>query len=400
MEKIYMEKNNNNKESFWKKLFKSNTSVVLSFTLAIVSILSLVAVGFNQVSFAVPDITSNLQAPFVTKDVDNSTDRIIGLNNNFPVTAFYTSSNIPVFCLEYNIEFKGGSTYQDGGEVTDYGLLYLTANLYPNKKLKDASGNELDYRAQTWITQTAIWVYLKKAGDTQNSQLTDEKINQIQGETSLGKWDPTGGLETTKYYESDKPIYSTFGITSLINTALANRSKPNKSMAITKSTDAISLTADGKYYQTGLFTVTGSVSAEALGTYKGYSLSLNGAPNGTIIVGENGSTVDDLNNISPSTKFYVRIPKDKVTEEKQTITVNVNGKFNSYEGRKFVSPGDQTITTVQTKDTVVAAGTSFEIVGSPDTGMSTAQSIYFIGLIVLLSGVGIIYANVKPAKSN
>ena len=35
----------------------------------------------------------------------------------------------------------------------------------------------------------------------------------------------------------------------------------------------------------------------------------------------------------------------------------------------------------------------------PDTGMSTAQTVYFVGLIILLSGVGIIYANVKPEES-
>ena len=35
---------------------------------------------------------------------------------------------------------------------------------------------------------------------------------------------------------------------------------------------------------------------------------------------------------------------------------------------------------------------------SPDTGMTTAQTIYFIGLIVLLCGVGIIYANAKPVE--
>ena len=34
----------------------------------------------------------------------------------------------------------------------------------------------------------------------------------------------------------------------------------------------------------------------------------------------------------------------------------------------------------------------------PDTGISAAQTVYFIGLIVLLSGVGIIYANVKPTE--
>ena len=35
----------------------------------------------------------------------------------------------------------------------------------------------------------------------------------------------------------------------------------------------------------------------------------------------------------------------------------------------------------------------------PDTGVTAAQTIYFIGLIILLSGVGIIYANVKPAEN-
>ena len=36
----------------------------------------------------------------------------------------------------------------------------------------------------------------------------------------------------------------------------------------------------------------------------------------------------------------------------------------------------------------------------PDTGMTTAQTIYFIGLIILLSGVGIIYATAKPQEQN
>ena len=35
----------------------------------------------------------------------------------------------------------------------------------------------------------------------------------------------------------------------------------------------------------------------------------------------------------------------------------------------------------------------------PDTGMGVAQTIYFMGLILLLSGVGIVYANAKP-KTN
>ena len=35
----------------------------------------------------------------------------------------------------------------------------------------------------------------------------------------------------------------------------------------------------------------------------------------------------------------------------------------------------------------------------PDTGMGIAQTIYFMGLILLLSGVGIVYANAKPKTS-
>lgn len=44
-------------------------------------------------------------------------------------------------------------------------------------------------------------------------------------------------------------------------------------------------------------------------------------------------------------------------------------------------------------------GDGFNLVGSPDTGMNAAQTIYFIGLIVLLCGVGIVYANTKPVES-
>ena len=39
-----------------------------------------------------------------------------------------------------------------------------------------------------------------------------------------------------------------------------------------------------------------------------------------------------------------------------------------------------------------------DFVGTPDTGMSKAQTVFFIGLIVLLCGVGIVYANAKPIE--
>ena len=53
---------------------------------------------------------------------------------------------------------------------------------------------------------------------------------------------------------------------------------------------------------------------------------------------------------------------------------------------------------VKTGEKTISKGTDVEFVGTDDTGMTTVQTIYFIGLIVLLCGVGIVYANAKPVQ--
>ena len=420
MEKIYMENNKKNK----KFNFSSNSSIILSFAIAIISVVSVVAFGFSQISYAAPetgegfDIT--LPDTFTTKVVNLDTERVVGKFNKFPVTAYYTndaSGNIPVFCLEHNIPYptNGADYTKENKYITDYGLLYLTANLYPNKTFTDASGQELDQRVQAWISQTAIWIYLNKIGDPNNSEnsipsadgeiysFTADDVANIVGEVAIERWPVAGSAdEIYDLYETPdgRTIYETFGINTLIETAYNNRTKPIKSLSISKASDDISVTTDDIYYQTAAFTVAGSMSVQGADIgFKSYSVGLTGAPEGTIIVNENGEELD-MSSIPAGTKFFVRIPKDKVTEEKMTINVTINGVFKSYEGYRFLSPGKQTITNVSLQDSVESTGTSFEIVGAPDTGMNTAQTVYFIGLIVLLSGVGIIYANAKPANSN
>ena len=59
----------------------------------------------------------------------------------------------------------------------------------------------------------------------------------------------------------------------------------------------------------------------------------------------------------------------------------------------------QKVVTVTGTTTDVSAGAPFQIIPTPQTGMNIAQTIYFIGLIVLLCGVGIVYANAKPVES-
>ena len=58
----------------------------------------------------------------------------------------------------------------------------------------------------------------------------------------------------------------------------------------------------------------------------------------------------------------------------------------------------QKVITVTSSTTLTGDATTMEVTGVPDTGVSSAQTIYFVGLIVLLCGVGIVYANAKPVQ--
>lgn len=401
-----MENNNNNNKnkSFMKKLFSSNGSVIASFAIAIIGIVSLVAFGFSQISFALPDVENPLPDSFTTND-PKGTEQITGSTGGFVVYQYFTTVNgkkIPVYCLEKDTFFCQNTKYtKDSTMINDAGLLYLMANLYPHVKLKynNVEGNE---KTQTWLSQTAIWIYLKKSGYDNQSEMTDAKINSITNETALhdAQRNPLTNVNG-KLYEVYKSNELT--INALIDKALTLKGQAATSLTVSKNSDTISVTSDEKYYQTDLISVAGSVSDEAIGQFNGYKLTIRNAPDGTLIVDENGEEIKDLTNMVPGTKFYVRIPVDKVTEETKNVSISVEGSFKSFTGNRYVADGCQTITAVKTVNNNISQPLDIEINYTPDvpdTGMSTAQSIYFIGLIVLLCGIGIIYANVKPRKSN
>ena len=79
--------------------------------------------------------------------------------------------------------------------------------------------------------------------------------------------------------------------------------------------------------------------------------------------------------------------------------MKATGTFRGYDGYYYRADGAQTVSTVFTTDVKNDTGLEFTLNYTPEvpsTGMNMAQSVYFIGLIVLLCGVGIIYANAKP----
>lgn len=412
MEKIYMENNNRNQnQNFFQKLMNSNKSVVLSFVIAILGMASLVAFGFNQTSYAILEIESPLPDQFVANASD-SNDKVIGDSSKLPVFRYYTAGDNPiqVYCLEADIGFGDGATYSKGDVINDAGLLYLLANLYPYVPLK-MNGQSLDAKTQTWISQTVIWIYLAETGAANQTKITPDMIAKIKSEQAL--YDDS--FSTTGQYliQSNQPFYdvvlsNSLSINQLLSEALKLKGGLANNLSVNKASDTISMTDDNKYYQTDVVSVIGSVTPASIGNFNGYSIDLSRAPKGTYVTTPEGNKIEDIENMSAGSQFRVYIPVDKVTEENKNIQINILGSFNSYTGNKYIATkGDgspaQTITSVKTVPNNVSQPLEISLnytPNVPDTGMSTAQSIYFIGLIVLLSGVGIIYANTKSTQQN
>ena len=410
MEKIYIENNkqNNNKN------FLHSKSILGTFALAIIAVIAIVIVGVNQSSYAIPEVTNPLPDTFVTADiVASETIKTSPAGAGHPVNPYKTTADtgsLRLFCMQPSANFAGGITYKKGEKVTDYGLLYLLAEL-SGKTFNDEinavySDQTVREAVKTWVSQVAIWMYLNDSRVTPDSAIKNysfkegvkEQFEGAKGLTigdavGLYKADGTVGVTTTDTDKTFKAVY----VDKLVEAAIAHKSTPNKVLKINK-TDTISVTSDEKYYQTAQISVDGEEN------FNGYSVKLEAAPEGSFIVNANGNKLEDDNHMSGTDKFYIRVPVDKVNENNKIIKFSVTGSFTTLEGNYYFDEGNeyQTVAAVETVTSNVQTGAEIPLNYTPDvpdTGLSTAQTVYFIGLIVLLSGIGIIYANVKPSES-
>lgn len=389
MEKIYMENNKSKKRIV-------NTSVVLSFVVSIFAIISLAMFGIvsNQgtsVSYAAP---TGVELPdnFVFTTDDNS----IKSDTNFSVPVYLADNDPtkPVFCVEHNVDPDYDQQYNSGTVIEDYGLLYLLNNTYVNgvNRINDVDlKNVEDARryAETWVTQVAIWVYLRTEDSADNNYLSAADYTKITTATELYLGD-TGTLIMS--VGENETIYDKY-ISKLVEDA--KDASAEARLVLLKENDEITLTEDKEYYQSSLITVTGDPSS----ALTSYSIVLSGIE-GAIVVDEDGHEITNLTGLQPNDKFYIRIPADKVTEEVQKVKIEAEGVFNALTGKYYnaATPNKQKVVSVRTTEKTYDDSIEVEFVKAPDTGMNTAQTIYFIGLIVLLCGVGIVYANAKPVQ--
>jgi len=411
MEKIYEENND-------KKPKKVSLSIVLSFAVAAFAIVSLIAVGFNQISYAVPNDKMTV-IPGLYTDPTSGDPVPAGVNGRGDSGALYvpmlfsdssdaTTAEKPVFCIEHGVDYSvEADDYNSDGEVfDDLGLVYILNQskvlggkgiVQADKKYPDSTTETLaadDYKAlETYVTQVAIWMYMHEtypAGDTRHGKLEETgALTVIKNPISL----------VSTRDGNVRPIYSGNLYNEYVkNVVAAAKDATNYKTvkAVLKST-SITLMGDGDVYQTDRIDVTANPSSDLVN----YSVDLSGL-DGAYVVDKDGNKKSGLDTFAPSDYFYVRVPANKVTNDKNTVNITIVGEFQNYIGGEyFLSSGNaQSMVSVTSENFRIYNSSYINFMAAPDTGMTTAQTIYFIGLIVLLCGVGIIYANAKPVEEN
>ena len=394
MEKIYMHDNQKQKIRRARKRGSSVTAVLV----AVVAVAALIAVGFGQISFAIPEEGVTLGNEFISAEPDVAT-MIYGENSRFGVNQLLTKDGKPVFCIERDITYKGDLKYVKSERVLDSGLLYLMSNIYPNKKIMDGD-TELPLGVQVWLSQSAVWIYASINGYENNTEMTADVMEKILLETQLYDKDMNvvAKIDDDDIAAGHSSLMGKYGIFKLLQDAQKLGTAPSNSLNVTKKSEGVSMTSDGKFYQTDYIEVVGTVLSESIGTFNGYELKTKNAPEGTMIIDKDGNEIKDVTNLTPGTKFAFKIPVEKVTEEKKKIEVNVLGSFDSYAADIYVADTSQTVTSVSKVNNNLSVPLDVDLNYTPtvpDTALDNSATLYIIGLILLLSGLGIFYTSAK-----
>lgn len=421
--------------SIKKKKLKG--TVVLSFFVSLFAVFSLIVCGISEDSYAIGIESDNFglinsYPYYISVKNSNNTSQSMRVNQLF------ASANDPVFCVQHGINIprnddnviytKNLNTKIEDSEF-GLGLLYILANSYYNDDFLKGSSPEVRYYA----TQAAIWYYshLYYIADENGVSKNPDATTREQHSLLAADNDGYEIIDVIKNASSFEKINATASFTdpdAIISLTVCNNAAATNGGTLCGSSvnvgkiitdlvsDAFDFSQDDElfvstipqelslaknsngeeldYYQSEKV----DVSSSRISNLLSYTVSLSGL-DGAYIVDSNGQTVDATYEFSPNDSFWIRVPKDKVSKSvKQTISVDVNGKFNMLTGYYFTAQGYQTVLSVGSSNSVKTAKFNVEVIGAPDTGMTTAQTIYFIGLIVLLCGIGIVYANAKPSE--
>lgn len=332
--------------------------------------------------------------------------------SNYPFLALSQDGNYQLYCSDRSKGDLVAATVLSKGERLDYGLAYILMNSYPTKEVVGsvapkvfANSSYSDYTGSfayannmldVWTTQMAIWGY---QGSITSSGLSNSDILRA-AEAS----DQTASLE---YYSSftdatnNSPIYATNLWNTYVNPLITKAKAANTDSPYNAK---LSISVDGNWAKidgtntskSGLISVSTSSSA----SFSTYALSMENAPEGTKVYTEDGTDITNSISAIPATKkVYLVVNRDNVKEDvkftvKASTTISYNAAYQYID--KTTGHQPSILVGKESKDLSAA----LEMTLSPDTALSVSNSIYFLGFMILISGVFIIYANVKTKKQN
>lgn len=364
-----------------------------------------VSAATTVASNGLPDTITRGEVSYVfSKGVNEVTGKA-----NYPFYAEDSTGTYQLYCSDRNNgNFTGAYTLTKDKRL-DYGLTYLLtkqdkyiSSAYTRKFANsqyingDGSANAVATTLMnTWITQMGIWGY---QGTISSNELTDGLLAYKQT-----------GDNTSEYEEySDAAFTSGFYAKATWDKYVAPEIKAAQELNSNSPYDAtMTMKVDGEWtkidgsdnVKSGLITVslgnadvsTGSAWANV------YSLSFVNAPEGTKVYTEDGKEVTDLKSIPVSSKIYLVVPKsDKKEDYKFSVKANSTITYNAPYQYVDKVGGHQPSILVGPESKDLSA--SIEMTLAPDTALSVSNSIYFLGFLILISGVFVIYANVKTKE--
>ena len=238
-----------------------------------------------------------------------------------------------VFCLKALAPTPNHETLTRGEEV-DGGVRYILQHGYPNVSITGEVSKD------RYITQIALWWYL-------------DRINGY-GDDSLS---PDANLSPNLKITGEDPYGVRPKAKSLMEQALQHRNDKLPALDFQLKTEgsALTLSADGTYYQSGLIWITSNAQVSNL------VVSANGAPAGTKFVDQNGK---EKTTFSPNDKFRVIVPASSVKDMTLEFSIGVGAKVSTDTAYVY-KPSDskkQSIAITYTKSENVTKTTSFNLI--------------------------------------
>ena len=260
--------------------------------------LGMLSLVVMMISSFFSELVLNVEATSVPKSFTAKSEKTLdGYIANYHFGKKINSKGGYVYCNDLHKGTPHGEKMTLVGEAPA-GVAYILENGYPSKNI--TGNSDYDY----YITQSAVWWYLD---DTTGS-------SNLSNSFKTNGSDPKG---LRKY------------IRKLVSEAKKVKDYSTPSLTVNSKSSTMKLSSDKKYYESNDISVTGKNLTGK------YTVTLDGAPQGTQIVSSSASS--EASSFANNESFKIRIPVEKAQSLKTSITVNVKSKATTYKAYEYKS---------------------------------------------------------------